>query len=262
MSAASEDRRECPNCGTRLVGAFCAHCGQKVVRLNPSFHEFLHDLVHELVHIDGRIIQSIRLLLAKPGLLSREYFAGRRARYISPIRLYLVFSILYFAIAAFTPDPVGTVSCESCPPERRELIERQLRETQAQAREALSVWAPRILFVLVPAFAALIAVAAKRAGRNYPHHLYFAMHVHAAWFLMACVAALSSFLPYPRIRDGLATVLTAYAGVYIVLAFRRAYDANWSSAIVRCTLVGLAYFALVLAALMIIVLPFAMRDIR
>src|SRR5215510_14646236 len=100
MSTTSGNPTECYNCGTRLVGAFCAHCGQKVAQLNPSLPEFIHDFVDELLHVDGRMVQSIRLLMTKPGLLTREYFAGRRARYVSPIRLYLLFSVLYFAVQA------------------------------------------------------------------------------------------------------------------------------------------------------------------
>jgi len=62
----------CANCGAVLAGELCAECGQKVTALNPSLREFLHDLVHELAHFDGKIVQSVRLLLTKPGFLSRE----------------------------------------------------------------------------------------------------------------------------------------------------------------------------------------------
>jgi hypothetical protein len=234
------------------VGAFCAHCGQKAAHLNPSLPEFLHEFFHELVHVDGRIVQTIRLLMTKPGLLSREHFAGRRARYISPIRLYLLFSILYFAVQALGLSG-WNVRCDTCPAEQRELVQEQMQT-------ALNVWAPRTLFVLVPAFAALIAIAARRSQRNYPQHLYFAMHVHAAWFFAAAIAALSSFLPYAQARKLASDVVVVYAGVYLVLAFRRTYQTTWRSAIVRGSLVGIVYFGLVLATLLVVVLPVVLRE--
>src|SRR5678816_4577040 len=93
----------CPNCGAALDGAFCAQCGQKAAPLNPSLSQFIHELFHEIAHVDGKILQSVRLLFTRPGFLSREQFEGRRARYVSPIRLYLIFSVVYFGAAAFAP---------------------------------------------------------------------------------------------------------------------------------------------------------------
>src|SRR3954469_6736409 len=90
------ERTECANCGVALDGPYCARCGQKVAPLNPSFGAFVHDLIHEVAHVDGKVIQSARLLVTKPGFLTSEHFLGRRARYVSPIRLYLLFSVLYF----------------------------------------------------------------------------------------------------------------------------------------------------------------------
>jgi hypothetical protein len=93
----------CPNCDARLGDNYCPHCGQKVTPINPSLHDFLHDLTHELLHVDGKIFQSVRLLLTRPGFLTAEYFRGRRATYVSPIRLYLIFSVAFFAVSSLAP---------------------------------------------------------------------------------------------------------------------------------------------------------------
>ena len=91
----------CPNCGNRRVGSYCSACGQKAAPLAPTLDYFMHELTHEVLHVDGKIFRSLRLLLTRPGFLTREIFAGRRASYVSPIRLYLIASILAFAIGAF-----------------------------------------------------------------------------------------------------------------------------------------------------------------
>jgi len=96
----------CPNCGRDLEGAYCAACGQKVAPLNPTFHDLMHDIVHEFLHVDGKIFHSVRLLLTRPGFLSYEYFNGRRARYVSPLRLYLIFSVVFFGMTAITSKPL------------------------------------------------------------------------------------------------------------------------------------------------------------
>ncbi len=93
----------CKNCGTTLVGRFCSKCGQPEKHLDPSFHDLLHELVHEFAHLDGKIVATLKALILKPGKLSTEFFAGRRASYIGPIRLYLTFSVVFFLVFALEP---------------------------------------------------------------------------------------------------------------------------------------------------------------
>ncbi|HXI27305.1 MAG TPA: DUF3667 domain-containing protein, partial [Vicinamibacterales bacterium] len=104
MSVAALDRTACANCGKALTGPYCGACGQKIAPPNPTIGDFVHELAHELVHVDGKIFRSLRLLVTAPGALTAEQFAGRRVCYVSPIRLYLTFSVLFFAVSALAPD--------------------------------------------------------------------------------------------------------------------------------------------------------------
>ena len=243
---------ECPNCGAGLDGAFCAGCGQKIAPLNPSFHEFLHELFHEVAHVDGKVLRSAWLLLTRPGRLSREQFEGRRARYVSPIRLYLIFSVLYFGVATFAPLSGPTMRCTRCPPERQEAVERQMRE-------AVVHWAPRAMFLLVPLFAGVVALAAKTSGRNYPQHLYFAMHVHAAWFFAGAVAGLAGVKHVPYVSTGVPQVAGVYAIAYLALSFRRAYDASWTRTVIGSAAVFVVYIVAVSATLVAIIVSVVPR---
>src|SRR5688500_699872 len=90
----------CLNCGAQRPGQFCAACGQKALPLAPTFGYFVHELTHEVLNVDGKIFRSLRLLLTRPGFLTREIFRGRRASYVSPLRLYLLASVLSFALGA------------------------------------------------------------------------------------------------------------------------------------------------------------------
>jgi len=88
----------CKNCGTAASGNFCHQCGQATHLHVPSAREFLHEFIAHYVAIEGKLWHSLKLLLFKPGLLTREYIEGRRVRYIEPLRLYLSFSIIFFAL--------------------------------------------------------------------------------------------------------------------------------------------------------------------
>ena len=88
----------CKNCGTITQGNFCQQCGQATHLHVPSAREFLHEFIAHYVALEGKLWNSLKLLLFKPGLLTREYIEGRRVRYVEPLRLYLTFSIIFFAI--------------------------------------------------------------------------------------------------------------------------------------------------------------------
>jgi hypothetical protein len=238
---------KCPNCDARLGGNYCPQCGQKITPINPSLHDFLHDLTHELLHVDGKIFRSVRLLLTRPGFLTAEYFRGRRATYVSPIRLYLIFSVAFFAAASL----VGTeVIFELEPGEEVEVgaLGRMLglkamspEEVNALVNRAMHDWVPRAMFVLVPLGALLVQLVTRRSGRNYPQHLYFALHLHAAYFALLAVTTVLELLHNKQLSNVLSVFRTIVLLGYLVIAFRTAYGGSWRLATGRTAFVFLTY---------------------
>jgi hypothetical protein len=86
----------CGNCNAPLTGPYCAQCGQHAHESARSLGALFHDAWHVVTHLDGRFWSTLRLLLLRPGQLTLEYFAERRARYVPPVRLYFVISIAFF----------------------------------------------------------------------------------------------------------------------------------------------------------------------
>jgi hypothetical protein len=100
--------RVCANCGAPLGGEFCAACGQ---RNEPHVHtlgHFASEAFESVTHADSRLWRTLGYLLVKPGYLSREFFSGRRARYLPPFRLYLVISLLFFVLAGTSGMKIDT----------------------------------------------------------------------------------------------------------------------------------------------------------
>ncbi len=87
----------CLNCGTALVGSHCHACGQRG-HVHKTLGAFFHDLVHGVFHFEGKIWDTLPLLAFKPGELTRRYIAGERARFVSPMALFLFAVFLMFAV--------------------------------------------------------------------------------------------------------------------------------------------------------------------
>lgn len=95
----------CLNCAAPLTGRYCSECGQRATKPLATIGELVRDFVEETLQWDGKVAQSFRLLASRPGELSVAYQAGRRARFVSPVKLYLLCSALFFFIDAVAPEP-------------------------------------------------------------------------------------------------------------------------------------------------------------
>jgi hypothetical protein len=91
----------CANCGALVTGHFCGNCGQRREHEIHSIWHFTQEATEDLTHADSRLWSTMIALLLKPGLLTREFLAGRRVKYLPPLRLYLVLSVRFFLILSF-----------------------------------------------------------------------------------------------------------------------------------------------------------------
>ena len=87
----------CANCATALVGDYCHQCGQRRLRTEDRhFVALIGQFWEGLTDLDSRFWRSFLRLLFRPGLLSRDYIAGRRQHWMSPVGLFLLANVLYF----------------------------------------------------------------------------------------------------------------------------------------------------------------------
>ena len=98
----------CTDCAAPLAGPYCAACGQKAEPLRQPTHHFVRDAAAEALSYDGRVWRTFAALLVRPGALTVAYAAGRRQRYLRPLRVYLTSTLLFFFLLS-TVDPVGRV---------------------------------------------------------------------------------------------------------------------------------------------------------
>lgn len=252
----------CANCGRPLTGKYCSECGQR--HHDQPVHDFWHfvgEAAEDLTHADSRLWQTLIALLFRPGFLTREFLDGHRVRYLPPVRLYLVLSVLFFLIVALMPHaamirrpvatpkgspivltPLGVGVVDGA---RAEEICAQLHYTgplaprfNANCVKALSGNggdlasnflhnAGRALFLLLPLLALVMKALYRKPPLYYVEHLLFFIYNHAFLFLVLGIYALLTGLGPASLRPILHPLLWAYIWVYFYVSMLRVYGQGW-----------------------------------
>jgi hypothetical protein len=92
-----EDKK-CQNCGYVVRKRFCPKCGQENVETRQSFHYLFTHFIEDLVHYDGSFWKTVKNLLFKPGVLTKEYLEGKRKKFVAPVKLYIFVSFFVFFV--------------------------------------------------------------------------------------------------------------------------------------------------------------------
>jgi hypothetical protein len=260
----------CRNCGARADRAYCPACGQETALRLPTLREFVREAAGRYVAFDGRFWRTFFALLARPGFLTREYYAGRRRRYIRPARLYLFTTLIFFAVSRLFVDPLAVVDHRTdateetkrlsedkgfaiqldsedaiVPPALQQRWKRfnsqSKREKADQLREGMLRYAPYAMFVLLPAFAVLLKLVYlgprrrhPRRPRLYGEHLVHAAHDHAFVFIAATAMLLVPGRALP-------TAIGCWIAVYLLWSMRAVYGGSWIGLLLRASVLALVY---------------------
>ena len=91
----------CENCGALLTGRWCSQCGQAAIDYRRSFRHVIVDALDSFLNFESKFFATIGWLIARPWHLTNQFLAGRRVRYVHPLRLYLLVSILFFFVVNY-----------------------------------------------------------------------------------------------------------------------------------------------------------------
>src|SRR5215470_611939 len=132
----------CENCGSPLHGHWCAKCGQPAIDYRRSFRYIIVDLLNEFLNWDSKFFKTIALLLVRPWKLTNDFLAGHRVRYVNPLRLYLLASILFFFAVNYWAKAIHLTPKRLSPADRT-AVEAKLKdknvpgEVRAEVEDAL-----------------------------------------------------------------------------------------------------------------------------
>lgn len=275
----------CENCGAPVTERFCGQCGQRVEPPVHSLWHFTHVALEDLTHADSRLWRTLGALSFKPGFLTREFLAGRRARYLPPVRLYLVLSVVFFLWASVAPqrqelfqvrmsDKGATVKPLCQPGETRQQCAQRVCDNAAydgpwrhfvtttghqvcvrsvldngkSMRATFLHNVPRAMFLFLPLLAAVMMLMYWRPRHYYVEHLLLFLHNHAFVFLLLLLSGLVSAL-LQGLSRWIDLAVTLYIAWYAYRSMRVVYGQSRGLTVGK--LVVLSFFYLVAGSLML-----------
>lgn len=255
----------CGNCGSLLSGRYCSACGQRADSGAHTIGHFVGEATEVLTHADSRLWRTVWLLLARPGFLTSEYFAGRRARYLQPFRLYLITSVLFFILTAVLdaainssgsgapPVPIGPKDCSDVTTDLHVGSFQLLPKLQAACHniradsgiefgQRLTHNLGRAMFVFLPLVAALMKLLYWRPHRYYLEHLLLLIHNHSFAFLVMSIYMLATHWMSSGNVIGVLFLITAWYLVrYLYRSMKNFYgQSRWLTA-AKFVVLGCAY---------------------
>lgn len=241
----------CPSCGATHMGRFCDRCGEKR-RANHDFsvQHYVGEALEALTHFDSKILRTAWLLVRRPGALSANYLEGRRVRYMTPLRLFLLLSVIYylsnsiFPYNAFTtPLAVQLGMNDYYPGFAAASVEQTVRHTGLEFRalekkynEKTATLSKTLVFSLIPVIALLLWGLLWRKKRFFTEHLIVATHfwsfaliligvfIPLLLMLLSWLGALVGVAPSTVTADIVpTTIIQLVFAVYLFLMLRRVY---------------------------------------
>tara|TARA_B100001245_G_scaffold236683_1_gene229875 strand:+ start:4710 stop:5696 length:987 start_codon:yes stop_codon:yes gene_type:complete len=297
----------CANCQQELHGEnFCPNCGQKNDSRRLTTSHFIQESLSNSLAFDGRFFRTLYNLVRYPGKVPIDFVEGKRTRYMNPVRIYFLASIMLLFFIQFSDREGGIVEVKN---NRDSLIEETTapdtaltqspaslhdsivedsiiqntalnpelenesfmekldtmtnfhhRHQHLTTNEGLSYlglehgtwnrflytqaakmddfdskefnksflsklfW---ILFLFIPVLGLLLWLIYARRPFYYPEHLIFTFYNQAIFFLIFCIAILTT--PF----------IILLFGIYLLFAMRRFYKQAWGKTILKFILLNI-----------------------
>lgn len=258
--AEPRDGGSCASCGCAFEGRFCPQCGERrLTTADYSLRAFSREALSTITNLDSTVSRSFAALVGRPGLLTREYLAGRRTRYLRPMQLFVFCNVIFFFVQPLTGFNTLTtplhVHLHHLPysPLARQIVGRTVNAKGVSAREyellfnaTIDAQARTLVVAMVPLLALLIAAMHRR--RYFVEHLVFSLHFFAffllllpalaaaLWVANAAAGAVGAGAAWLGSDGVITTVLLALCGAYLFSGLRRIYgqgrlSSGWRAAV-------------------------------
>lgn len=90
----------CVDCGAALVGRYCHDCGEDSRPPSRRLRDIAEDFLEEVFDFSAPALRTAKALFTRPSLVPRALRAGDRSSFLSPMKLYLTATVVFFLFLA------------------------------------------------------------------------------------------------------------------------------------------------------------------
>jgi hypothetical protein len=262
------EEKDCLNCGAVVDRKFCPECGQENLQTRENFFHLTFHFISDYFHFDSKFFRSLVPLFVKPGFLTREYWSGKRVRYIHPLRLFFFITIIFMIsttyfynrfggemkrrmiiqepwLAQVDSSALATMndSVKIYIPALNDSLtvaaikgsqEKEVRQTKKFSAGIDNVFVnlKYVTFFLLPLYALFFKLFYRKQRPYYVDHLVYTMHLQSFVYCLFAVMFLLPFvLPLSLIAMRQAGILLIF--IYIFISLNFIYRQAWWKTVLK-----------------------------
>jgi len=261
---------KCPNCDKEFDSSYnyCPYCGQKNIDPNPKLKHFLSEFLSANFNLDSKIFITLKILMLKPAKLSKEFISGKRESYITPVRLYLFVSLIYFFTLSFddpdnsttvmqindkeakadtTKNTLITLSIDDINPDTLKgfdkLLYHKLKVMNSPYGEKVFLQNLKRnislgMFILIPLTALILFLLYRKKTKYYIPNLIFTIHLQSLIFIWMTLFNIIAFIFESDVLFIAETLFLLYTNFIWLRSF---YECSTGKTIWKMFLFSLAY---------------------
>ena len=255
------EKSSCVRCGEVLQGPFCSTCGEKRIESeDKKVSHFLEEIISSVFVADGKFLKTIKLLITKPGELTRSFVIGIRKEYLSPVQLFFFANLIYFIFPIISTFNTSLeVQLNQLPYSNyiRPVVESYLAESQLEMEvfkvdfERTSSSNGKLLLIILVLFQGLFLklLFIKKRNLFLVDFLAGSAYFYAFYILIILVLFPGLFTLISKAVGGslslimnevsLSIIFLLAIILYMFILIKRAYDTSNLGAIWRSLLLGL-----------------------
>lgn len=263
------EEKKCLNCDTELTGRYCHNCGQENVEQKEPIGRVFLNLIEGLTFFNSKFFKTLIPFIVKPGLLTKEYNNGKRASFLSPIKMYFFLSFLYFLlyftfgtnlgntvditigkdvvtdsskISKQQKDSIYNKIAEARSKEYSNWFSSKIRKLEMEAIEkddnsTLEIMnrsflsnIPKVVFFVMPFFALVLKLFYRK--NYYIEHLVHSLHIHSFAFLVL-ILSLSLKITIGIKGGGMGVISTLITIIYFTISLYKVHHQKISKVLVK-----------------------------
>jgi hypothetical protein len=269
----------CLNCGEEVSGKFCQNCGQENVEQRDNFFHMVGHFISDYLHFDSKFFRSLLPLFTKPGFLTKEYWEGRRTRYIPPLRLFFFVTIIFMLVTSYfynrfgqrlkdsivhidqVVSPADSARLATMSDTSKIFVKRMNKTVTAkEAREQIATEKRQfdkiqhgfdvvfknlkyVTFFLLPIYALIFKMLFIRRRSYYIDHLIYAMHLQTFAYILLSIVFFLPFI-FPMELTALRTIAFVSVMTYIGFSLHYLYHQTIWKTVLKSLLATMCLFFL------------------